>query len=70
MSRERFAVLRRAWVAATGAALIEPGARLGSRRTVAAETVVFGDRVGEPVGYRVIEAAGLDCAGELVCPHP
>jgi hypothetical protein len=58
-----------AWAAATGDALIDPGAPLGRTKTIASD-VTDGPAEGPAYGYSVLEAADMDSAVDLVRTHP
>ena len=59
-----------AWAAATGEALVDPGAPLGPARVVTAGSVSDGQAQGPANGYSVLQAPDLDSAVELVKNHP
>ena len=59
-----------AWIAATGKALVDPGAPLGASRTVSAGLVTDGAAPGPFNGYSILDAADLDSAVEKVRDHP
>ncbi len=59
------------WVAATGSALVDPGAPLGPTSTVLAAPGAAG-QPGEPLadGYSIIDAVDIDDATDLLTGHP
>jgi hypothetical protein len=54
----------------TGKALVDPGAPLGSPKTVSSTSVTDGPAGGPFGGYSVIEADDIDAATKLVANHP
>jgi len=59
-----------AWAAATGKALVDPGAPLGEAKTVSVGSVTDGAAQGPATGYSVLDAADIDSAVDLVRDHP
>jgi hypothetical protein len=59
-----------AWIAATGKALVDPGAPLGASKTVSPDSVADGAARGPANGYSILDAADLDAAVDLVRAHP
>ncbi len=59
-----------AWVGQAGDALTDPGAPLGSSRTVSSDGVREGDAEGRAGGYSVLRADDMDSAVDLVPGHP
>src|SRR5919201_2149730 len=59
-----------AWVAEVGPAMRDPGAPLGSAKTVSNGAVVDGQAEAAIGGYTLLEAASLDEAARLVESHP
>ena len=59
-----------AWIAATGKALVDPGAPLGASKTVSPDSVTDGPAQGPANGYSILDAADLDSAVDLVRAHP
>ena len=57
-----------AWVASVGDSLVDPGAPLGTARTVSQSGVTEGG--AGPDGYSLIRADDLDAAVALVKSHP
>jgi hypothetical protein len=66
-ARESFMV----WAAKTGAALVDPGAPIGSTSTVTGDGFERDIRSDLPFnGWSVIEAADADAAAEILSDHP
>jgi hypothetical protein len=59
-----------AWVASVGAAMVDPGAPLGSARSVSAQGSEDGPVNCAIGGYTLLRAADLDGAVQLVSNHP
>jgi len=59
-----------AWGAEVGSAMRDPGAPLGSAKTVSADTVADGQTEAAISGYTLLDAGSLDEATGLVRSHP
>jgi hypothetical protein len=69
-ARQQMAAAFGAWAASVGAALVDPGAPLGSARTVASGRVVDGQAAATISGYSLLRADDLGAAVRMVEEHP
>ena len=58
------------WAAKTGDALVEPGAPVGSTRTVSSTGTQDGPASGPIDGWSVLEAANTEEAAQKLSDHP
>ncbi|MGO8956668.1 MAG: hypothetical protein ACLQFR_04760 [Streptosporangiaceae bacterium] len=58
------------WAAKTGDALVEPGAPIGSTRTVSSSGTQDGPAAGPVNGWSVLEAANAEEAAQKLTDHP
>lgn len=59
-----------AWATGVGAALVDPGAPLGSAKTVMSGRVVDGQAAATIAGYSLLRAEDLGSAVKMVEGHP
>ncbi|WP_238368110.1 YciI family protein [Mesobacterium pallidum] len=59
-----------AWMAKTGAALVDPGNPVGMSKTVGKDGVTDGGGADPCMGYTIVEAESLDAACDMARDNP